>query len=120
MILFFQGVMNLSVKTLENMVEWVEENIKGNPTLGEMSDHVRYSPFYCSIKFHEYVGITFKQYIAELRLNHAEKEIRNTNRKFLDIALDYGFSSQEAFTRAFTNAYGCTPYKYRKHVTVVL
>jgi len=27
----------------------------------------------------------------------------------------YGFSSQEAFTRAFVNAYGCTPYIYRKN-----
>ena len=57
------------------MVEWVESNIKENPTLGEMSNYVKYSSFYCSIKFHEYVGITFKQYIAKLRLNHAEIEV---------------------------------------------
>lgn len=96
------------------MVQWVEANIKGNPTLGEMSDHVRYSSFYCSIKFHDYVGMTFKQYIAKRRMSLAEKEIKTTNRRFLDIALDYGFSTQEAFTRAFTSAYGCTPSKYRK------
>lgn len=102
------------------MVEWVEDNIKRNPTLEEMSSHVRYSSFYCSIKFHEYVGVTFKQYIAKRKLSLAEAEIRNSNHKFLDIALDYGFSSQEAFTRAFTNTYGCTPYKYRKQVQKVL
>lgn len=104
---------------MEKMVEWVEDNIKENPTLGEMSDHVRYSSFYCSIKFHDYVGITFKQYIAKRRISLAEKEIKTTNRRFLDIALDYGFSTQEAFTRAFTKAYGCTPSKYRKQATVV-
>lgn len=102
------------------MVEWVEDNIKRNPTLDEMSDHVRYSSFYCSIKFHKYVGITFKQFIAKKRLSLAEEEVKNTNRRFLDIALDYGFSSQEAFTRAFTKAYDCTPYKYRKQAKVVL
>lgn len=104
----------MSVTTIEKMVEWVEDNIKGNPTLGEMSDYVGYSSFYCSIKFHEYVGVTFKQYVAKRRLTLAGTEIKNTNRRFLDIALDYGFSSQEAFTRAFANAYGCTPYQYRK------
>lgn len=103
---------------MEKMVEWVEDNIKGNPTLGEMSDHVRYSSFYCSIKFHDYVGITFKQYIAKRRISLAEKEIKTTNRRFLDIALDYGFSTQEAFTRAFTKAYGCTPSKCRKQAAV--
>lgn len=106
----------MSAKTIEKMVEWVEDNIKGNPTLEEMSSHVRYSSFYCSTKFHEYVGVTFKQYIAKRKLSLAEGEIRNTNRKFIDIALDYGFSSQEAFTRAFSNAYGCSPFKYRKQV----
>lgn len=102
------------------MIESVyKNNRKGNPTLGEMSDYVRYSSYYCSIKFHDYVGITFKQYIAKRRISLAEKEIKTTNRRFLDIALDYGFSTQEAFTRAFTRAYGCTPSKYRKQAAVV-
>lgn len=110
----------MSAKTLEKMIDWVEDNIKENPTLREMSSYVGYSSFYCSIKFHEYVGITFKQYIAKRRLSLAAAEIKNTNRKFLDIAMDYGFSSQEAFTRAFVNVYGCTPYKYRKHMPEIL
>ncbi len=110
----------MSVKTIEKMLGWVEDNIKENPTLAGMSDHVGYSSFYCSIKFHEFVGVTFKQYIAKRRLSLAVTEIKNTNRRFLDIAIDYGFSSQEAFTRAFVNAYGCTPYQYRKHMPEVL
>lgn len=107
----------MSVTTIERMVEWVEGNIKENPTLGGMSEHVGYSSFYCSIKFHEHVGITFKQYIAKRRLSLAEAEVKNTHRRFLDIAMDYGFSSQEAFTRAFAKAYGCTPYQYRKQMS---
>lgn len=104
----------MSVKTIEKMIDWLEDNIKENPTLGEMSEYVGYSPFYCSIKFHEYVGVTFKQYIAKRRLSFTAIEIQDTNRRILDIALEYGFSSHEAFTRAFANAYGCTPYQYRK------
>jgi len=39
----------------------------------------------------------------------------------LDIAVDYGFSSHEAFSRAFKAAYGITPIHYRKEpVPVVL
>lgn len=110
----------MSVKTIEKMIDWVEDNILGKPTLGEMSYYVGYSPFYCSNKFHEYVGITFKHYIAKRRLSLATAEIRNTNRKLLDIALDYGFSSQEAFTRAFTSTYGYTPYQFRKQMPEVV
>lgn len=110
----------MSVKTIENMIDWVEDNIMEKPTLAEMSNFVGYSPFYCSIKFHEYVGLTFKQYIAKRRLSLAAIEIKNTNRRFIDIALDFGFSSHEAFTRAFSNAYSCTPYQFRKKMPEIL
>jgi AraC family multidrug resistance transcriptional activator len=105
---------------MKKMIDWVEENIKENLSLEEMSYYVGYSSFYCSAKFHEYAGVTFKQYIAKRRLSLAKIEIKSNNRKILDIALDYGFSSQEAFTRAFVCTYGCTPYKYRKKHNTLL
>lgn len=39
--------------------------------------------------------------------------MRDSERSLLDIALDYGFSSHEAFTRAFKETYGVTPSAYR-------
>ncbi|AVQ46302.1 helix-turn-helix transcriptional regulator [Clostridium sporogenes] len=107
----------MSVKTIENMVNWIEDNIMRNPTLTEMSSYVGYSPFYCSSKFHENVGVTFKQYISKRRLSLAAIKVKDTKVRFLDIALKYGFSSQEAFTRAFVATYGCTPNQYRKRLT---
>lgn len=101
------------------MVNWIEVNITRNPTLAEMSDHVGYSQFYCSNKFHEYVGITFKQYLSKRKLTLAAIEVKDTNNRLLDIALKYGFSCQESFTRAFVDAYGCTPSQYRKTFTTI-
>lgn len=109
----------MSEKTIENMIEWIENNITVNPTLAEMSNYVGYSPFYCSTKFHENVGITFKQYISKRKLSLASADVKTTQMRFLDIAIKYGFSSQEAFTRAFVDAYGCTPYQYRKGLTAI-
>ncbi|MDF2589425.1 MAG: transcriptional regulator, AraC family [Anaerocolumna sp.] len=105
----------MSVKTIEMMIDWVDNHIKDNPTLEKMSENVGYSPYYCSIKFHEHVGMTFKQYKHKRKLSLSAIEVENSNKRFLDIALEYGFSSQEAFTRAFANVFGCTPYQYRKH-----
>jgi len=107
----------MSIETIENMVNWIENNLTSNLTLGEMSNHVGYSPFYCSAKFHENLGITFRQYISKRRLSLAAVEVKNTKFRFLDIALKYGFSSQEAFTRAFVDTYGCTPNQYRNTLT---
>lgn len=99
------------------MVNWIEDHITMNPTLSDMSSYVGYSQFYCSKKFHEYVGITFKQYISKRRLSLAAMEVKNTQHRLLDIALKYGFSSQESFARAFVNTYGYTPGQYRKAIT---
>lgn len=104
----------MSVTTIETMVEWVDDNIKENPTLDKMSEYVGYSSYYCSSKFHEHVGFTFKEYIVKRKLSLAALEIKQTRRKILDVAMDYGFSSQEAFTRAFVKTIGCTPSQYRR------
>ncbi len=37
-----------------------------------------------------------------------------TNRRILDIAVQYGFSSHESFAHAFRRAYGRTPSSYRQ------
>ena len=97
------------------MIAWVEQNIKGNPTLEGMSGHVGYSAFYCSAKFHEYTGVSFKKYIATRKLCLAAQAIEGTDQKFLDIAVEYGYSSQEAFTRAFVKEFGRTPGQYRRY-----
>lgn len=104
----------MSTKTIETMINWVEDNIMDNPSLIDLSNHVGYSSFYCSSKFHENIGITFKQYISKRRLSLAATEVREEKTKLLDIAIKYGYSSQEAFTRAFVEAFGVTPSKYRK------
>ncbi len=104
----------MSKKTIENMLQWIEDNITEGPSLADMSVYVGYSPYYCSSKFHENIGITFKQYISKRRLTLASAEVKATESRFLDIALKYGFSSQEAFSRAFSAAFGCTPSQYRR------
>lgn len=52
-----------------------------------------------------------RDYLRRRRLAFALREVRDSERSLLDIALDYGFSSHEAFTRAFKDAYGVTPQR---------
>ena len=96
------------------MINWMEEHLTENPSLLEMSAQIGYSPYYCSNRFHEITGMTLRNYLAGRRLARATLEIRDTDERIIDIAVKYGYSSQEALTRAFVNAYGCTPAAYRK------
>jgi AraC-like DNA-binding protein len=101
-------------EAIQKMIDWIEVHICDNPTLLDMSNQIGYSPYYCSTKFHEIVGMTLKSYMAGRRLCRSTLEIRDTNKRLLDIAIEYGYSSQEALTRAFVTAYSCTPSEYRK------
>ena len=90
-------------------------------TLQSLSHKLGYSEFYISRKFKEISGMQFRDYLRYRRLAFALKQIRDTDEGILEIALDYGFSSNEAFTRAFREAYGVTPSEYRQNpVPVVL
>ncbi len=88
-------------------------------TLNALSKKLSCSEFYLSKKFREISGMQFRDYLRCRRLAFALKEIRDTSRGILDIALDYGFSSHEAFTRAFREMYGVSPSEYRRRPTPV-
>ena len=84
-------------------------------TLEKIAGQAGYSVFWFSRKFREIAGISFRDYLRFRRLAFAVQEIRDTDKSLLDIAVDYGFSSHEAFTHAFRKAYGITPSQYRKN-----
>ena len=102
-----------SNETVQRMIEWLEQNLSGEPGLLPLSKHVGYSPWYCSALFHQICGVTLRSYVAKRRLTMAALALRDENSRILDVALDSGFSSQEALTRAFKEAFGCTPREYR-------
>ena len=83
-------------------------------TLRRLSRMMGYSEFYTTRKFKEISGMSFRVYLRQRKLAFALKEVRDNEKSFLDIAFDYGFSSHEAFTRAFKQLYGVAPSEYRR------
>lgn len=117
--------MNPWYKEIQRLIERLDECIKANQneetSLKALSAEFGYSETYISRKFREISGMRLRDYLHYRRLAFALVQVRDTERGLLDIALDYGFSSNEAFTRAFAEAYGITPSAYRRQpVPVVL
>lgn len=106
-------------KQVQSIVDEIDrciENYNGEaPTLRFLSRRLGYSEFYTTRKFKEITGMQFRDYLRKRKLAFALKEVRDTQKSFLEIAFDYGFSSHEAFTRAFKSTYGITPSDYRKN-----
>lgn len=64
--------------------------------------------------------MSLRDYLRFRHLAFALRDVRDTSDSLLEIAVRYGFSSHEAFTRAFRAAYGVTPSAYRLHPTAVV
>lgn len=103
------------IYVVQKLLDWIDGHVIENPSLAEISKQVGYSPWYCSEQFHRISGMTIEKYMAKRRLSMAALALRDTDIPIIDIALEYGFSSQQALTRAFTTAYGCAPSAYRRN-----
>ncbi len=117
--------MNEWNRHIQSIIDEIDRSIKKRSddtvTLSALAQGLGYSEFHFSRKFREIAGMQFRDYLRYRRLAFALKDLRDTDRSILEIAVDFGFSSHEAFTRAFRDTYGITPNEYRKKpVPVVL
>ena len=105
-------------KLIQTVVDEIDRCIQAHDdealTLRALSERLGYSEFYTTRKFSEIAGMPLREYLRQRKLAFALKEVRDSDKSLLDIALDHGFSSNEAFTRAFRQSYGVTPSAYRR------
>nr|WP_308742749.1 AraC family transcriptional regulator [uncultured Anaerocolumna sp.] len=94
-------------------VDYIEEHLSEEIRINDLAKLASLSQFYYQRLFSRLVKRPVNEYIKMRRLAKASEALRNRNKRILDIALDFGFSSHETFTRAFKDTFGMTPEEYR-------
>ncbi|MGC4378463.1 AraC family transcriptional regulator [Fictibacillus sp. Mic-4] len=102
-------------KRIQAGVDLIEEKLKEPLAIQEIALEAGFSPFYFQRLFQAISGFSTQGYIRKRRLSEAAKRLAQSDERIIDIAFDYQYQSQEAFTRAFTDLFGITPAKYRKN-----
>ncbi|MCZ2991647.1 helix-turn-helix transcriptional regulator, partial [Acinetobacter baumannii] len=86
---------------IKKSIEYIENHLHEELTTERVASHSAVSMYHFHRIFQRYVGMSVTDYIRKRRLTHAAQVLVSTERAVIDIAVQYGFSSQEAFTRAF-------------------
>jgi len=101
-------------QSIEKAVDYIDTHLDDDLGLETISAVAGFSLSHFHKIFLAATGFTIRSYIRSKRLYLAARELVTTKRRILDIAIEAGFESQEAFTRAFSRLYGATPSQYRK------
>ena len=104
---------NKRLGALSMITNYMKENYRSDLSLDSLAEVFGYSPAYLSKMLKKYAGINYKAYLQSIRLEYAYQELVNTERTISSIAMDHGFASSKAFTRAFQAKYGMSPSEYR-------
>ena len=101
--------MTLTAKSL-----WfIESNLSGPLTLNAVAEQSGVSPYHLARVFAETTGHPVMRYVWRRRLSRAAQALAYETASVLTIALDAGYASPAAFTRAFRAEYGLSPSQLR-------
>ncbi len=99
---------------INKAISYIEANLEQPLSLKEIADKSGLSPYYFSRLFRALTGESTMSYLRQRRLTEAARKLEmNNNIALINLAMDYGFDSQQSFTRAFKRTFGVPPGQYR-------
>ncbi len=95
-------------------IDFIEDHLDSEVAMGDVARIAGISQWHFQRIFKALTNETLKGYIRSRRLANAFDKLIASEARVIEIALEAGFDSQEAFTRAFKDAFGVTPAAHRK------
>jgi|SRR5579871_4386568 len=101
--------------SIANKAVWVIERNSGRElSLSGIAQACGVSRSHLANAFGTQVGLSVMHYVRARRLSEAARLLAGGAPDILAVALDAGYASHEAFTRAFRDAFGVTPERVRE------
>ena len=101
---------------MRGILEYIHTNYQYPLTQEAIARQFYFSRGYFSGFFKKYTGKTFKTYLTEVRLLHAEQMLKETGRSISQIAQDTGFNDERRLIETFKKYYHVTPGCFRKRI----
>lgn len=105
---------NKNLDKITFICDYIKRNYNKILFVADIANYYGYSSEYLSRYFKKHTGMTIHNYINNIRLMNAHRDLLNTDNSITFIALENGFPNEKSFTKAFKAVYRKTPDKYRK------
>lgn len=101
---------------IQTIMNYVNINFNRSISLRGLAEQMYSSTSTLSRIFKKHTGIYFADYVNQVRLNYAVRELVETDKPITKIAVDCGFSNPSVFSKAFAGMYQMSPSAYRKQM----
>lgn len=93
----------------------IQQHLDEQLRLEELATLACLSPYHFHHVFTGMLGESLASHIRRLRLERAAWRLRLSRMPVVQIALEAGYDTHEAFSRAFRNSFGMSPTQFRRH-----
>ncbi len=104
----------LSEERIRDTIDYVSAHYKEPVVLQDIADTLGLNKEYFCRFFKKHMGMTYLQYVNEIRVAHAYRDLKMTEEPVSIVMENNGFTNQKLFNRLFKQVYGCTPSQVRK------
>lgn len=102
------------IEEMQKSVDYIEGNLDKELDVAKLAEKLFTSSLDYQRMFSMLCDCTFGEYVRNRRLTMAGYKLLSSDLNILEIAIKYGYSTNESFTRAFTRFHGVTPSNARK------
>jgi AraC family transcriptional regulator len=102
------------LENIQDTIDYIENNIEMELDSALLATRIYTSNFYFQKMFTILCDCTVGEYVRNRRLTLAGHDLMNGKSSVLEIAIKYGYETNEGFTRAFSRFHGITPTAARK------
>ena len=106
--------MHSSIARLKPVLRYIQEEYQKEITVKEAAELSNLSESHFMKSFKNLTGISLIKYVNSVRLENAERLLKNTDKSVSEICEECGFHYFSYFIRTFKSTYGCTPGDLRK------
>ncbi len=101
---------------VRELIETVEKNLSSDIKLNTIADQLHMDAIYLGRLFKKSMGIGFKDYVVQKRMERAQQLIRKTNLPISEIAEKVGYREENYFRMSFKRFCGCSPREYKRQI----